>query len=163
MLEYEIDALCKELVKRWPGLKPDDTQLTLWRTEVFRDRNYRTMLQAMQAAWLQGKYTKIQPASIIRHYDVFKTRDTQQQETDTEPPAWIQCVEAPADFPGRLGRIVAVFAEPNKDDPHDWLANIAGQMRRLHEQMCGGRWEIAFGKTFDEMDTQKRQLQAEAR
>ena len=63
---------------------------------------------------------------------------------------FIQCVEAPARFPGRLGWYLPVFAGGPKGEPlpRERLLVVAEKMRADHERLYGGRW-VVYQQTDD--------------
>lgn len=166
MLEPEAITLVGRMEKLWSRWKPTDEELQQWVQLLKRASSFQEASHAIQRLWEESRFLSPSPKEFR---DLLSAEDKGDRGLDPNEGygasgVWIQCVEAPADFPSRLGwHMEMMYCMDNRlpDDPTVILRH-AENARVRHERVYGGRWVVVQQATQEDLTQRKSAICFEA-
>ena len=144
MTRAEAISVVEYMAELWGGnWKPTPAEMDAW-VRLLAPFSYETAKEAAYRCWKEKNFGKPLPEKIIAAARSLSAPVSVVRSNFGATDVWVQCVAAPARFPGRSGWFLPVHATGSggKPLPRERLLDVAERMRAGHERLYRGRWVV---------------------
>ena len=149
VVEYKY---LRKLFDKW---QPTDEQVVLYIEEFQKFPDGRLLRRAIERHFHESRFQRPTSGRIAQLVQIITNQGAPREAKESGhgmTGVHIQCIEAPVQWPGRLGTFVELCYARDERIPEDHIVmRDAETMRDRYEKAHGGNWRIVQGASASEM------------